>query len=106
MEYSQVKTQQELDPLCEQGKLKKVALRAVVPGADLPPQDVAYVPEHVADEWEQFSTTLDRCLRRDLVNQVEVTPEYREGSLVPAAIHVKAWHSGKKGSYEPSIDIW
>jgi len=106
MDFSSVQSPETAERLCQQGALEKLWLTPLQRGNRPVPVSSAYLPTALTDSWEHLMGSLERFFHRDLVNQVEVRPEYCAGSLVPRAIHIRAWHSEKTGRFEPTLEVW
>lgn len=106
MDFSSVQSSEAAERLCQQGALEKLLLTPLFCGNRPVAVSAAYLPAGMIESWRQLAGAVERFFHRDLVNRVEVRPEYRDGSLVPKAIHVLAWHSEKTGRFEPTLEVW
>lgn len=106
MDFSSVQSPEAAERLCQQGALEKRRLTPLQHGNRPVAVASAYLPTALTDSWEHLMGSLERFFHRDLVNRIEVRPEYCAGSLVPRAIHVSAWHSEKTGRFEPTLEVW
>src|SRR3546814_1422966 len=68
-------------------------------------ENMIYITPEAAAARELVIGTLVRLISEGSVDKMEVTPAYKGRSLVPAAITLRAWHSSKPGSFEPTIQI-
>ena len=92
--------------LAEQGQLFKILLfPEAFGGEDLPPNR-AYVPRGIPEIQQQLINSLIRSAQDGLIDQLNVAPEYKGDSFVPARLHIKASHSEKEGGFEQVIEIW
>jgi hypothetical protein len=92
--------------LFEQGKLVKILLFPIELGGQDRQENSIYVPAGIPAIKDQLTGSLMRFLEQGLINKLEVKPEYKGNSFVPAKIRMKAWHTEKAGGFEPVIDIW
>jgi len=106
MDFSSVQSPETAEQLCRQGALEKLWLSPAPSGSRPAAVTAAYLPTALIETWQHLTGAVERYLHRDLVNRIEVRPEYREGSLVPRAIHIRAWHSEKTGRFEPTLEVW
>lgn len=64
------------------------------------------MPAGIPEIEDQITGTLVRFFEDGLIEQLEVEPEYKGDSFVPAKMLIRATHSGKAGSFAPAIDVW
>lgn len=106
MDFSTVRSPETAEQLCRQGALEKLCLSPLHGGYRPVAVSAAYLPTALVESWQHLAGSVERFQRRDLVNRIEIRPEYRDGSLVPKAIHIRAWHSEKAGRFEPTLEVW
>ncbi|HEX7639169.1 MAG TPA: hypothetical protein VF457_12295 [Burkholderiaceae bacterium] len=107
MDFSRVGSVAELRSLCEEGRLFEILLFPEEFGGLHAPSNVAYVPRGIPEARETVLGTLVRLRREGAIDELDVTPEYKGGSLVPSKITMRAWHSGNGGGeLRVSLDIW
>jgi|SRR3990167_2578929 len=105
-DFSDVNSREKALELVKQGKLHKILLfPAEFGGQDLP-HNVVYVPAGIPEIKDQITGTLIRFVEDGLIDNLEVSPEYKGGSFVPSKINMKTSHSGKSGKFNPSIEVW
>ena len=106
VDFSTVTSHEEAVQLANQGQLVKVLLFPAEFGGQSVPQNLVYVPPAIAAIKDQITGTLIDLIRDGTINQLEVLPEYKGDSFVPAKILIKAWHSDRPGGFEPTIEVW
>lgn len=68
--------------------------------------NIGYVTPEAAAAHAQLVDALSRYIEYGLVDQLEIEPEYRGDSVVPARIRMIASHSRGGKRYERVIEIW
>ena len=105
-DYSNVTSNEAVLKLASEGKLFKILLFPEEFGGKDVPANIVYVPAGIPEIKDQITGTLIRFFNEGLIDKLNVEPEYKGNSFVPAKIHLKAGHSEKNGGFEPTIDIW
>jgi hypothetical protein len=106
-DYSHVTSHQAAEAMVSKGELAAILLFPAEFGGEDVPENKVYVPPGIPELKEQNTETLIRFFKEGLIDNLTVTPEYRDDSLVPTRIVIKATHSTKKsGTFEPTIEIW
>lgn len=106
LDFSEVTSREKAEVLYAQGKLERVLLFPAEFGGKDIPQNVVFVPLGITDIKNQINGTLTRFVGDGLINKLTVEPEYKGQSFIPAKLKMRAWHTDKKGEFNPSIDIW
>ena len=70
------------------------------------PENIVYVPPVTRDIQAAIIGTLRRFTAAGEIDRMTVKPDYRGDSVVPTALHYRATHRHKKGSFDPKIRIW
>ncbi|BAI98201.1 hypothetical protein Sj15T_25970 [Sphingobium sp. TA15] len=105
-DFSSIETAGAAKALAAQGRLVRVLLFPAEVGGRAVRENMIYITPEAAAARELVIGTLVRLISEGSVDKMEVTPAYKGRSLVPAAITLRAWHSSKAGSFEPTIQIW
>ncbi|WP_374132345.1 hypothetical protein [Sphingomonas sp. 28-62-20] len=105
-DYSQVTSLAAARALAAEGKLVKILLFPAELGGEDIPENVAYIPPYAAEARQLVIGTLRRFMADELIDKLEVVPEYRGESFVPTKLVMHATHSKKKGSLHPTVEIW
>lgn len=105
-DFNEVDSLEKAKQLFDKGELHKILLfPREFGGEDIPP-NVMYVPKGVPEVKDQITDTLVRFVEEDLIDNLEVNPEYKGKSFIPSRITMKTSHSGKAGEFNPTIEIW
>ncbi|MEI8363802.1 MAG: hypothetical protein WCG35_11380 [Betaproteobacteria bacterium] len=106
LDFSDITTREKAEALYSKGKLEKILLfPSELGGEDVPP-NTAFVPLGISEIKNQVTGTLVRYLEEGTINKLTVEPEYKGESFIPSKIKMRAWHSDKKGEFNPSIEVW
>jgi hypothetical protein len=105
-DFSQVTSHEAALKLASEGKLFKILLFPPEFGGEDVAPNIVYVPAGIPEIKDKITGSLIRFYNDGLIDRLNVQPEYKGKSFVPSKIHFKATHSQKKGSFEPTIDIW
>ncbi len=106
-DYSHVASREAAEAMVTKGELIAILLFPAEFGGETVPENMVFVPPGIPELKDQNTETLIRFFKEGLIDNITVTPEYRDDSLVPARIVIKATHSTKKsGAFEPTIEIW
>lgn len=104
-DFSSISSIEAAEDACKAGRLTKTLLfPAELGGQDLP-ENVVYVPQHVAAVKDGSNDSLFSAVRRGL-SEVEVVPNYRDGSFVPGKITITAAYPGESPEYQFEIEVW
>jgi len=68
--------------------------------------NIGYVTPEAAASQARLVEMLSRYMERDLVDRLEIEPEYKGNSVVPSRIRMKARHSRGGKSFESVIEVW
>jgi hypothetical protein len=105
-DYSIVTSREAAEALVAKGELEVILLFPSEFGGEELAENMAYVPPGISALKDQNTETLIRFFKEGLIDNLTVTPDYKGESLVPTRINIKATHSTKSGTFEPSIEIW
>ncbi|MEM8919224.1 MAG: hypothetical protein AAGE37_10225 [Pseudomonadota bacterium] len=105
-DYSHVTSAAAARALAEEGKLTKILLFPAEFGGEDRPGNVVYVPPEAAAAKDLVTGTLIRYVEEDLIDNLTVDAEYKGDSFIPSRILMKATHSSKDGTFNPTISIW
>lgn len=105
-DYSHITSLDAANVLVEKGELFTILLFPAEFGGEDIPENVVYVPRGIPEIKDQTTDTLIRYFKEGLIDNLTVSPEYKSKSLVPSRIIIKADHSSKAGSFEPTIEVW
>ncbi len=68
--------------------------------------NIGYVTPEAAASQALLIEMLAVYFARDLIDRLEVAPDYKGESIVPTRLRFKAWHSGGGKRYERVIEVW
>lgn len=89
-----------------EGRLFKILLFPAEFGGQDVPQNVVYVPAGIPEIKDQITGILMGFVEEELIDNLQVMPEYKGDSFVPTKINMKTSRSGKEGEFNPTIEIW
>ena len=105
-DYSDVTSREVAEQHVAQGKLYKILLFPAEFGGEEISPNVSYVPSGIPETKDLLTGTLIRMVRDGSIDHLDVRPEYKGKSFVPARIRIFATHKTKSGSFNPVIEIW
>ncbi|SIN83892.1 hypothetical protein SAMN02745824_1987 [Parasphingorhabdus marina DSM 22363] len=105
-DYSHVTSAAAARALAAEGKLVKILLFPAEFGGEDRPGNVVYVPPDAARAKDLSTGTLIRYFEEGLIDNLTVDAEYKGDSFIPSRILMKATHSSKDGTFNPTISIW
>ena len=105
-DFSAVTSLAVAEALARQGKLVRVLLFPAEFGGEDIRENAVYITPEAAAARELILGTLHRFVAEGLVDKLDVTPDYKGDSFVPSRIVMHATRSKKKGSFEPTIEVW
>jgi hypothetical protein len=106
LDFSHVTSREKAEQLASEGKLFKILLFPAQFGGKDIPHNTVYVPPGIPEIKAKLDGTLVRYTEEGLINKLKVEPAYKGNSFVPSKIAIKASHSEKQGSFNPTIEIW
>lgn len=106
LDFSNIDSHGKTVELAKKGKLFKVLLFPAEFGGEDVPQNVVYVPAGIPEIKDKITETLIRFVQEGLIDNLQVSPEYKGNSFVPSKINMSTSHSGKAGEFNPTIEIW
>lgn len=106
LDFSNIDSREKAAQLAQEGKLFKILLFPAEFGGDDASHNIVYVPAGIPEIKDQITETLIRLVEDGLIDNLQVLPEYKGNSFVPARILMKTSHSGKAGQFNPSIEVW
>src|SRR6185295_826848 len=104
--WDSIRSKDAAEACCKDGRLAKALLLPKELGGQGIPENTVYIPASIMGKKEQSTRELMDIVRRNLANQVSVTPQYRGDSFVPARICISAWCDDKPKAYDLVIDVW
>ena len=105
-DFSAVTSLAAAEALARQGKLVRVLLFPAEFGGEDIRENAVYITPEAAAARDLILGTLHRFIKEGLIDKMDVTPDYKGDSFVPSRIVMHATHSKKKGSFEPTIEVW
>ena len=105
-DWSAVTSMEAALAVAEQGQLFKILLFPEAFGGEDVVLNRAYVPRGIPEIQQQLITSLTRSAEDGLIDRLDIAPEYKGDSFVPARLRIKASHSTKDGGFEQVIEIW
>jgi hypothetical protein len=105
-DYAAVTTKKEAARLVRKRQLVKIHFYPVALGGPKTAINIGYVPPEAAASHALLTEMLAAYGERDLIDQLEIFPEYKGLSIVPSRIRMKASHSRGGESFERVIAIW
>jgi hypothetical protein len=105
-DFSAVTTKRAAQQLVREGRLVRISLFPTELGGPDNPANVSFITPEAAEVREMVIGTLGRYLEQDLIDRLNVQPDYRGDSIVPSRITMSASHSAREGSIDLEIDVW
>ena len=105
-DFSTVTTRAAADKLVREGALVRIHLFPTELGGRDDPNNIGYITPQAEKARQLAIGTIGRQIEQDLVDRMDVVPDYRAGSVVPTRIAMRAWHSERAGSIEMAVEIW
>lgn len=100
-DFSAVTTDAAAHRLVRQGRLVEIR---PFPGG---PDDIGYLPPETEAARRHLIGMLGRLAGQDLIDNLEVLPEYRGESIVPVRLRFRASHSrGGGATFDGMVEIW
>jgi hypothetical protein len=92
--------------LVSEGRLVEIALFPLELGGPDEPHNLSYITPEAAYVRALVIGTFGRFFDEDVIDRLEIEPEYKGPSVVPRRIRMDAHHSGQGGSIGTVIDVW
>ena len=105
-DYSEVTSREVALRLVAEGRLFAVLLFPEVFGGADTPENTAFVPRAAAEELYRITVEVSRLVGRRFAVTVDVVPEHRGRSVVPAKIRVKAGLVASANAFAWTVEIW
>ncbi|UAK24402.1 hypothetical protein [Sphingomonas nostoxanthinifaciens] len=105
-DFSAVHTVAAAKALVAKGELVPILVFPAEFGGPNNAANRAYVTPAAAEIRGALIGTISRMIAEGSLDQMSVNLEFKGDSRVPARIHMKAWHSTKKGVFAPTIEVW
>ncbi len=107
-DFSHVDSLEKAVALAKEGKLFRILLIPQEFGGSDSPENSIYVPPGIPEVKDQMTGTIIRFAEQGLIDSLNVSPEYKGESFVPASIRIETSHSDsdKEGKFNPTIEIW
>ena len=105
-DFSAVTTKRAAQQLVRQGRLVRISLFPTELGGSGDPMNMSFITPEAADVRDMVIGTLRRFLEQDVIDRLNVQPDYKGDSIVPSRITMSASHSGREGSFNTAIEVW
>jgi hypothetical protein len=105
-DFSKIDTLGKVQQLEQEGKLEKILLFPKEFGGEDISHNIVYVPIGIGDIKQKITNTLINFVKEGLISNMEVLPEYKGNSFVPARITIKTSNENKPGLFNTTINIW
>ncbi|MET0308837.1 MAG: hypothetical protein ABW023_09040 [Sphingomonas sp.] len=106
LDFSAVTTRAAAGRLVRKHLLVKIHLVPAELGGPKAKVNIGYVTPEAARAHAQFVEMLAVYAQRDLVDHIEIEPDYNGLSIVPTRLRIKVSHSRGGESFERVIEIW
>lgn len=88
------------------GELVRILIFPAELGGEDVAENVVFVTPAAAAARDRMIAAIHRLIRRNIVSQMEVTPEFRGDSVVPVRMRFHAWHPAGAGTFDRTLEIW
>jgi hypothetical protein len=105
-DFSEVTTQAAARKLAREGKLIRILYFPAEFGGPDEPQNVGYITPEAAEVRDMVISQFDRLVDEDLIDKLNVVPDYKGDSVIPSSITMTASHSGREGAIATTIEVW
>lgn len=105
-DFSDVTSREDAQRLVAEGRLVPALLFPRVFGGTESPENTVYVPRGVAAQLDRIAAEVSRLVGERFAVTVDVLPEHRGGSVIPAQIRVQAGLLASANAFEWVIDVW
>lgn len=105
-DYAQVSSLDQAQALTATGQLAKLLMFPTEFGGEDVAMNVVYVPPRTVKQRIPHIQTLRAWVQEGAVNNLNVRPEYKGASLVPARIHMTASHSTSGEQRTLTLEVW
>lgn len=105
-DFSAVTTKAAAERLVRAGQLVEITLFPTELGGPEEPRNLSYITPEAAFVRSLVIGTLSRFFEDDVIDTLEVEPDYKGRSIVPSSIRMIATHSGQEGHFATTIDVW
>jgi len=105
-DFSAVTTKRAAQQLVREGRLVRISLFPIELGGSDDAMNVSFITPEAADVREMVIGSLRRFLEQDMIDRLNVQPDYKGDSIVPSRITMSASHSGREGSINTAIEVW
>ncbi len=105
-DFADVTSREQMMALAESGTLHKILLFPAECGGDDVAMNWTFVPAAAARLKDAVTDLLIEAIKAGDIDKLDVRPEYKGNSFVPARIHVVATHSAKSGGFTKTIEVW
>lgn len=105
-DFSDVTSLEDAGRLVAEGRLFPVLLFPRAFGGTDAPENTVYVPRGVSAQMDRITAEVLRLVGERFAVTVDVIPERRGASVVPARIRVEAGLVATANAFEWSIEIW
>jgi hypothetical protein len=105
-DYSAILTRAAADGLVRTGALARIRFLPAELGGSAHPRNIGYVPPQAAEAHALRTDRFARYFQQDLIDRLEVTPEYKGDSIVPTRILWRAWNDRSAESFESAMEVW
>jgi hypothetical protein len=105
-DFSEVTSREAALRLVAEGRLYPVLLFPDEFGGADTPENTAFVPRDTAEELDRITVEVSQIVGRRFAVTVDVVPEHRGASVVPARIRVKAGLVASANAFGWTVEIW
>ena len=105
-DFSNVTTKAAARKLVREGKLVEILYFPAEFGGPDEPQNVGYITPEAAQVREMVIEQFDRLVDQDLIDKLDVVPDYKGDSVIPSSITMTASHSDREGAIATTIEVW
>ena len=105
-DFSAVTNKAAAERLVRAGQLVEITLFPTELGGPEEPRNLSYITPEAAVVRSLVIGTLSRFFEDDVIDTLEVEPDYKGRSIVASSIRMIATHSGQEGHFGTTIDVW
>jgi len=105
-DFSAVTTKAAARRLVREGRLVEITLFPAELGGPNDARNRSFTTPQAAEARALLIATLGRYVEEDMIDQLDVVPEYKGDSVVPSALTVTGTHSTRETRFRTTIPVW
>jgi hypothetical protein len=105
-DFSGVDSREKVQALFKEGKLEKAYLFPLELGGQDVEANIVYLPIGLGDMKKKLDGTVKKFADDGLITKLTVEPVYKGKSFIPSKIIMKGSNPDRKGTFEPTLEVW